>query len=152
MVKLNAVAVRVEDLGGIVDAGMKLGRNHFGDLNVTIAEKRHGIAKLAVVSHLQAKHGAFGVRGKTQDFPERQGEKCQRVMLCVAAKKKAAVTFEHDFFGQGKAQYVAVKGFSCFGILHKKIDGAEADDLERARQGNTVNIKDSWQLLHRAVT
>ena len=141
MVKLNAVTVRVEDLGRIVDAGMEFGRNHFGDLNVTIAEKFHGIAKLAVVSDLQAERGAFGVGAKTEHIPERQGQERQRVMLRVATKEKATVAFEDDLLGQGKAQCVTVERFSSRGILNKKIDGTEADDLERARQRNTVNIK-----------
>jgi hypothetical protein len=76
MVKLNAVAVRVEDLGGIVDAGMKLGRNLFGNFNIMVAEKYHGIAKLAVVSDLQAERGTFGVGAETEHIPERQREKC----------------------------------------------------------------------------
>ena len=59
MVKLNAVTVRVEDLGCIVNAGMKLGRNHLGDFDIMVAEKCHGIAKLAVVSDLQAERGTW---------------------------------------------------------------------------------------------
>ena len=142
MVKLNAVTVRVEDLGRIVDAGMELGRNHFGDLNVTIAEKFHGIAKLAVVSDLQAERGAFGVGAETEHVPQRQGQECQRVMLCIATKEETAMALEDDFFGQSKAQCLPVERFSGSRILNKKIDGTEADDLERARQRNPVNVKD----------
>src|SRR4030095_11002314 len=118
MVKLNAVTVRVEDLGCIINAGMKLGRNHLGDFDIMVAEKCHGIPKLAVVSDLQPERGAFGVRAEAEHVPERQWQERQRVMLRVATKKKATVAFEHNLLGQGKAQRVTVERFSCFGVFN----------------------------------
>src|SRR5262245_6481960 len=99
MIKLNAVIVRVEDLGRIVNAGMKLGRNHLGDCDIMVAEECHGIAKLAVVSDLQPERGTFGVRAEAEYVPERKRQERQRVMLRVATKKKATVAFEHDLLG-----------------------------------------------------
>ena len=69
MVELNAVTVRIEDLDSIINAGMKLGGNNFGDFDVMVVEKFHRIAELAVVSNLQAERGTFRMGAETKHVP-----------------------------------------------------------------------------------
>src|SRR5262249_47515607 len=69
MVELNAVTVRIEDLDSIINAGMKLGGNYFGDFDIMVAEKFHRIAELAVVSNLQAERGTFRMGAETEHVP-----------------------------------------------------------------------------------
>ncbi len=134
------MTVRVKNMGRIVDARVKLGRYRVRDSHVVRLQKLYGFPQLSVVGELQSKRGAFRMRAETENFPEREREKRQRVMLRVAAQEQAAVPVPDDFLGQREAQGVTVKYFGGFEILHEKIDRPEAHSLEGTRQQNAIYI------------
>ena len=65
------------------------------------------------------------------------------MVFSITTKKETAVALKNDFLRYGKAQYVTVKRFGRFEILRKEINRSKADDLEWARQRNTVDAVDS---------
>ena len=87
MVELDAVAIWIEYVSGIVNAWMKLRWDRFSHFNPMIFEKLYGIAQLSIVSELQSKRRTGRVWAKAQTFSERHGKQPERMMLGVAAQE-----------------------------------------------------------------
>src|SRR5207249_1589769 len=54
VINLEAVAVGVESVGGVVDTGMELGRDDVGlDADAVLAQEANGVLELAIVCNLE---------------------------------------------------------------------------------------------------
>ena len=104
IVEFDAVSVRVEGVGRIVNTRVQLRRDNVSfNPHAVSALESHGGPELLVVGELKAEGHVGGLWAKAQFFAPRLWEKAERMMLVVAAKESTTFALPLDFFCQSKA-------------------------------------------------
>ena len=92
------------------------------------------VLDLAIVGELQSESGALGMGAQAEGLARGQGKQRDGMVLGVAAQEQAAQSLPDRFFGEGKAQRVAINPRGGFKVVDEKVTGTEANDLKRAGQ------------------
>src|SRR6266852_5750569 len=120
VIELQHVAVGIEEVRRVVDAGVELGGN-LDRAHAFGAQERHGRAQLAVVGDLETQRHAGRVRAEPQARAPCDRVERERMVLGIRAQENAALALPRGFFRDDEAEALAVEGDRGGDVLHEKV-------------------------------
>ena len=139
VIELDAVAVRVEREGRVVDAGIKLGRQVDQRAALRLQE-RDRLAQLRVIGQLDAERQAGRMRAEAKNAAQFLRVQREAVVLGAGAQEDAARAAINALLAFRQPEMARVEGLGAIDILDEQPHRADLGDLERPRQQHAVDI------------
>src|ERR1700730_15585778 len=131
VIELDAVSVRVEGKGRVIDAGIELWRDRVDKGDAVRLQKGDGLAQLRVAADLDPERHARRTLAETQCAPQLLGEEPDAVVFGTAAKIYTAQSAISRLLGSDKAEALGIEVLGALNVVDAKTDRADLGDRER---------------------